>query len=150
MHVATDASQLAATLAEARSALRSARYDHGLALLEGCEDWPAEIAERAVIVKSEIIGRREPAAAVEYLAKACGIASSAIGFFEYAIQCGKAFASVRDFDAADARLQEAERYVDALADGRNTLGYHRLRLRSFRGDQLAHGFAELAGQGPRG
>ena len=133
MNVATNASQLAVTLIEARSALRGARYDHALALLDGCEDWPAEIAERAVIVKSEVIGRREPAAALEYLATASGIAVTPIGLFEYAIQSGKAFASVRDFDAAQARLAEASAHVDALPDGRHTLAYQRARLSAFRG-----------------
>ncbi|HEX3462452.1 MAG TPA: hypothetical protein VHS78_00180, partial [Candidatus Elarobacter sp.] len=58
---------VADSLRDARVALRAALYDAALELLNGCEDWPAEFAEPAVILKAETIGRRDPVGAVRYL-----------------------------------------------------------------------------------
>src|SRR5579875_2976344 len=67
MSTTTDVTSEEQSLRNAASALRAAHYDVASDLLEGCEDWSAEIAEQAVVLKAEIVGRRDPVAAVSYL-----------------------------------------------------------------------------------
>jgi DNA-binding CsgD family transcriptional regulator len=123
---------VAESLRDARVALRAALYDAALELLEGCEDWPAEFAEQAVTIKAETIGRRDPVGAVTYLTTVEDIVSSAKGRFEFAIQLGKAHATVRSFSQAESRYSEARALAHAVPDGAHTMAYHDLRMRWFR------------------
>ena len=66
---------VAESLRDARVALRAALYDAALELLENCEDWPAEFAEQAIVLKAETIGRRDPVGAVSYLTTVEDLAS---------------------------------------------------------------------------
>ncbi len=123
---------VAESLRDARVALRAALYDAALELLEGCEDWPAEFAEQAIILKAETIGRRDPVGAVSYLTTVEDLASSPAGRFHFAIQLGKAHATVRSFSQAESRYTEARALAHAVPDGAHTMAYHDLRMRWFR------------------
>ena len=123
---------VADSLRDARVALRAALYDAALELLDGCEDWPAEFAEPAVILKAETIGRRDPVSAVSYLTTIEDLVTSAAGRFDLAIQFGKAHANVRAFSQAESRYAEARALMQAVPDGIHTMAYHDLRMRWFR------------------
>lgn len=125
---------VAVSLRDARVALRAALYDAALELTEGCEDWPAEFAEQAVIVKAETLGRRDPVGAVGYLTTVEDLIVSAGGRFDFAIQMGKAHAAVRGFSQAESRYAEARALMHASAHGAHTMAYHDLRMRWFRRD----------------
>ncbi|MBV8369920.1 MAG: hypothetical protein JO036_13485 [Candidatus Eremiobacteraeota bacterium] len=130
----TDAASVAESLRDARVALRSALYDATLELLDGCEDWPQEFAEDAIVMKAEVIGRRDPVAAVTYLTTVEDVPCSPAGRFKLAIQFGKAYATVRAFSQAESRYAEARALEGALPDGAHTMAYHDLRMRWFRRD----------------
>ncbi|HEY0615557.1 MAG TPA: hypothetical protein VGC96_12980 [Candidatus Elarobacter sp.] len=123
---------VADSLRDARVALRAALYDAALELLEGCEDWPAEYAEQALIVKAETLGRRDPVGAVAYLTTVEDLASSPAGRFNFAVQLGKAHATVRGYSQAESRYEEARALMHAVPDGAHTMAYHDLRMRWIR------------------
>ncbi len=125
---------IADSLRDARVALRAALYDAAHDLLDGCEDWPAEFREHAVILKAELIGRRDPAGAVSYLATVDDLFATDAGKFDLAIQFGKAHAAVRAFSQAETRFAEARALAPAAADGIATMAYHDLRMRWFLRD----------------
>jgi len=120
------------SLRAARVALRSAHSDIALELLDGCEDWPDAVAEHAVLLKAETLGRRDPGDALAYLASVDDICFSPDARFRRDVECGKQHAAVRDFASADAHYAAARRLAAAVADGRHTLAYHDLRMRWLR------------------
>jgi DNA-binding CsgD family transcriptional regulator len=128
----TVTSSVADSLRDARVALRSAHYDPALELLDGCEDWPSEYSEEAVLLKAETMGRRDPVGAVSYLISVEDIFESAAGRFNFAIQLGKAHACVRAFSQADSRYADARALMHAVAAGPETMAYHDLRMRWLR------------------
>jgi len=121
-------------LRDARVALRAAWYDAALELLQGCEDWPSDDAEAAVVLKAETIRRRDPVGALGYLATVADIPVSEAGRFRYAIQLGKAHAAVRDLSRAESWFEQARALCGAVPDGAQTLAFHDLRMRWFRRD----------------
>jgi DNA-binding CsgD family transcriptional regulator len=123
---------VADSLRDARVALRAALYDAALELLNGCEDWPAEFAEPAVILKAETIGRRDPVGAVRYLSTVADLVSSPAQRFDLAIQFGKAHSLVRAFSQAESRYAEARELAHAVPHGLATMAYHDLRMHWYR------------------
>jgi DNA-binding CsgD family transcriptional regulator len=123
---------VADSLRDARVALRAALYDAALELLEHCEDWPAEYAEQALIIKAETLGRRDPVSAVAYLTTVEDLVSSPAGRFTFAVQLGKAHATVRGYSQAESRYAEARALMHAVPDGPHTMAYHDLRMRWIR------------------
>jgi DNA-binding CsgD family transcriptional regulator len=123
---------VADSLRDARVALRAAHYDAALELLETCEDWPAEYAEQALILKAETLGRRDPVGAVTYLTAVEELVSSPAGRFNFAVQLGKAHATVRGYSQAESRYAEARALMHAVPDGPHTMAYHDLRMRWIR------------------
>ncbi len=123
---------VADSLRDARVALRAAMYDAANELLEGCEDWPAEFREPAVILKAETIGRRDPIGAVSYLTTIEDLVTSPDGSFALALQFGKAHASLRAYSQAERRYAEARAMAHAVPNGLHTMAYHDLRMRWFR------------------
>jgi DNA-binding CsgD family transcriptional regulator len=123
---------IADSLRDARIALRSAWYDATLELLDGCEDWPSDDRESAIVMKAEALGRRDPVGAVAYLASVHDLPTSTVGRFNFAIEFGKAHAGVRDFSSAASRYEEARVLAGAVPDGNHTMAYHDLRMRWLR------------------
>jgi hypothetical protein len=119
-------------LRAARAAQRSAQYDAALDVLEGCEDWPDELAERAALLKAETIGRRDPSEGLAYLASVDDLFVSAEGRFGRDIECGRLHATVRDFTSADSRYADARVLATVVPDGAHTMAYHDLRMRWLR------------------
>ncbi|HWT06716.1 MAG TPA: hypothetical protein VN224_13225, partial [Xanthomonadales bacterium] len=85
------------SLRDARVAQRSAHYDAALELLAGCEDWPDDVIEQAVLIKAGTVGRRDPSDALAYLASVDDLFTSPEGRFGRDVETGKLYAAVRDF-----------------------------------------------------
>ena len=116
----------------ARIALRSAQYDAALELLEGCEDWADELAERAALLKAETLGRRDPSEALAYLATVDDLFLSDEARFGRDIEYGRLHAGVRDYDSAESRYADARALAGRVANGPATMAYHDLRMRWLR------------------
>jgi tetratricopeptide (TPR) repeat protein len=116
----------------ARAAQRSAHYDAALGVLEGCEDWSEELAEKASLLKAETLGRRDPSEALAYLASVDDLFVSAEGRFGRDIECGRLQATVRDFTSAESYYADARVLAGAVPDGAHTMAYHDLRMRWLR------------------
>jgi len=116
----------------ARVALRTARYDAALELLDGCEDWPDALAEHAVVVKAETLGRRDPIEALAYLASVDDLCVSDDARFARDIEWGRLHAGVRDYGAAESRYADARRLAGLVPNGAATMAYHDLRMRWMR------------------
>ena len=127
-----DALTLGDPLRSARVAQRSARYDAALELLDGCEDWVDEPAEKGALIKAETLGRRDPGEALAYLASVDDLFSSAEGRFGRDIECGRLHATVRDFTSAESWYADARALAHLVPDGAHTLAYHDLRMRWLR------------------
>ncbi len=132
MRTTTGSASVADLLRDARVALRSAWYDAALELLDGCEDWPSEYAEKGIVLKADAIGRRDAVGAIAYLTTVEDIPSSPAGKFAFAIESGKVHATVRDFSSAESRFAEARPLAGAVPNGEATMAFHELRLRYFR------------------
>src|ERR1700733_7274297 len=128
----TASGTVADSFRDARVALRSALYDAALELLAGCEDWPSTFSEEAVLLKAETMGRRDPVGAVSYLTTVEDLFPSAPGQFHFAVQLGRAHASVRAFSQAESRYADARALMHAVPAGPETMAYHDLRMRWLR------------------
>jgi tetratricopeptide (TPR) repeat protein len=116
-------------LREARAALYAARYDRALELLEGCGDWPALRAEPAVLLRAEVLGRRDPIGALAWLTGLEDLFAGEPARFAYALAAGKAYAAVHDLASARARYAAAGKMARRVAGGLALLSYHTARLR---------------------
>ncbi len=143
MLVSSENATVGASLRQARLALRSAWYDAALELLDGCEDWPAPLAEEAVVLKGETLGRRDPVGALEWLTGLDDVISTPAGGFAYELAMGKAYANVRDLGSADSRYAAAAGLAHHVPDGAAALAYHRARVRWMRREFDPHG-ADIA------
>jgi len=128
----TEIIDLRAALEAARTALTSARYDDALDLLRGCQDWPVDLAEHAVLAKADTLIRRDAPAALAWLAATQDLVITDEARFEREILTGRAYANVRNFDAAASRFTRAGKLVDRIANGAPKLAYHLARLAWFR------------------
>src|SRR5581483_3664086 len=140
MHKTTGGVFVADALRDARVAVRSAWYDAALELLDGCEDWPVEFAESAIVLKAEVLGRRDAVEASRYLASVEDVPSSVQGRFDFALQSGKAHSAVRAFSQAEARYAEARALAIAVPDPSIACAAYNVRafLHAGRGDYAAH------------
>ncbi len=120
------------SLRVARVAQRSGHSDVALELLAGCEDWPDSVAEKAVLLKAETLGRRDPGEALAYLAAIDDLCLSTEARFRRDIEWGKLYALVRNFAAAESRYEDARKLAASAPDGLHTMAYHDLRMRWLR------------------
>jgi DNA-binding CsgD family transcriptional regulator len=118
----------ASSLQRARRAVRAARYDAALDLLQGCEEWPEHTRDAAIALKAEALGRRDPVAAVEWLSGVGEAIATPAGRFAYELEFGRAFANVRDLESARAHLALAQTLAGTVPDGPPLLAYHRSRV----------------------
>jgi tetratricopeptide (TPR) repeat protein len=125
-----DAGDPLTRLAGAREALRAAQYDRALELIDGYEDWDGSACEEAVLLKAETLSRRNPIAALEWLARTNDLLTSPVAKFGYLLASGKAYANSRNFDSAHEMFRAAEELVDGAGENALArLGYQRARLR---------------------
>ncbi len=127
-----DARVLEDSLRDARVAQRAAHYGAALELLEGCEDWPDDCVEQAVLIKAGTMGRLDPSEALAYLAGVDDLFTSPEGRFGRDVETGKLYAAVRDFASAESRYADARLLQHAVPDGVYTMAYHDLRMRWLR------------------
>ncbi|HEX3551529.1 MAG TPA: hypothetical protein VHT53_14180 [Candidatus Elarobacter sp.] len=120
------------SLRAARVAQRSGHSDVALEVLDGCEDWPDAFAEKAMLLKAETLGRRDPGEALAYLTSIDDLCVTPEGRFRRDIEAGKLHALVRDFATAESRYADARKLAGAVPDGLHTMAYHDLRMRWLR------------------
>src|SRR5476649_2447753 len=100
--------------------------------LRGCEDWPIEIAEHAVLVHADALIRRDAATALAWLASTQDLVDSDEAHFQRELITGRAYANVRNFEAAAMRFERARALVDRVENGGPRLAYHTARLSVFK------------------
>jgi tetratricopeptide (TPR) repeat protein len=120
-------------LDEARELLRTGWYEAANARLEGCEEWPAPLREHAIVLRAEMLLRKDPVSALEMLARLNDLFETGEGRFNYYLISGKAYANARIFDAAAAMFDMA--HAEARDQGRHLaeVAHHRARLRYLAG-----------------
>jgi len=120
-------------LDEARELLRIGRYDAASARLNGCEEWPNPLNERAIVVRAELELRRDPIDALERLAPLGDVFTSIDGRFDYYVISGKAYANSRNFESATHMFELAADLTQGNSVRVAVLAYHRARLRYLQG-----------------
>ncbi|HTW83205.1 MAG TPA: hypothetical protein VMD91_03930 [Candidatus Sulfotelmatobacter sp.] len=126
------AEKAASTVRDAKLALRAAWYDAVLSLTEGCEDWASPFAEQAMLMKADVLGRRDRVNALEYLTSIEDLFDSVEGRFERDLAAGFLHYRLNDFDTGDARYDAARKLAGAVTDGEKTLAFHQLRCAFMR------------------
>ena len=124
----TEIIDLRAALDAARSALTAARYDDAMELLRGCQDWPVDLAEHAVLVKADTLIRRDAPAALAWLAATQDLVITDKARFDRELLTGRAYSNVRNFDAAAARFARASKLLDNVPEGSHKLAFMKARL----------------------
>ena len=120
---------------EADAKFRSAYYDDALDLLEGCEDWDAPVNEDAVLLKAEILTRRNPLASLQELANSQDVFQTPRGMFRYFLGLGAGYALTRNFEAAEAMFRKARKMLKGgEADLLPQVALQEARLRWMMGD----------------
>jgi len=126
------AGDLRGRLDRARVALEEARWDAAIDDLLGCEDWPLEIAEHAVLVKADTLMRRDATRALSWLVATNDIVLTDAGRFQRELITGRALTNVRNFDGAEQRFERAGTLLARVPDGAPRLAFNRSRLRWMR------------------
>ena len=121
-------------LDEARELLRTGRYEAALARLNGYEGWPSPQHERAILLRAEILLKRDPVDALEVLARSSDTLRADDSVFDYYLLSGAAYAASRNFDGAAEMFSLAERAANKNSTRLADLAHQRLRLRFMRGD----------------
>jgi hypothetical protein len=115
-------------------ALLAGEFERASELLDGCEEWPAEDAERGVLLTAEMLLHRDPIAAVAWLGSVGDHVVSDAARFAYNLLSARAFAVVRNPTVAAARMVAAESYAHAVPGGASELALYRARFRWYRGE----------------
>jgi tetratricopeptide (TPR) repeat protein len=120
-------------LGRAREYVLGGHYARAVDLLVDCEDWPAPLNERAILLRAEVALRRDPVSALELLARVSDLFVTPEGRFGYYLASGKAYAHSRNTDAAGDMFDAAAAVVaEGFADGAPELAYQRARLQWLR------------------
>lgn len=121
--------QAAELLQKAREASLRARRAEALDLLDGCGDWPSPFNEQALLQRAEALSLQDPISALQELAAHADAFASPQGRIEYLLMSARVYTRARNFDAAQAMLDEAQAAIEPADDGnRCLLGYARARL----------------------
>lgn len=107
---------------------RLARRDEALRQLEHCEDWPAPLNEQGLLVRGEVLSRRDPVAALEFLAAHAETFTSSAGRFGYLVLSAFSYVNTRNFDGARDMLASAQELVQDDLSRAARVGYERSRL----------------------
>ncbi len=120
-------------LERAREYVRTGCYGPAADLLAACEDWPAPLNERALLLRAEIALRRDPVSSLELLARVHDLFQTPEGRFGYYLASGKAYAHSRNLNAAEDMYACGEAIVsDGHIEGAAELAYQRGRLQWLR------------------
>jgi len=119
---------VAAALQNATELARRARRDEALALLTHCEDWPEPLNEQGLLVRADVLARRDPVLALEALAAHADAFTTPAGRFGYFAVSAFAYVNSRNFDAAREMLASAQELVQDDLSRASRLGYERSRL----------------------
>lgn len=122
------ADDFSAKLKLAKELARLARRDAALEQLTHCEDWPQPLNEQGLLVRAEVLARRDPVLALEMLAAHAENFSSPEGRFGYLVTSANAYVNTRNYDAAGDMLQTAQELVANDLSRAARLGYERARL----------------------
>ena len=116
-------------LEQANELYLRARHDEALQQLHGCEEWSAELAEKAIALRTEIVTLRDPIAGLRELASYQDAFVSSDARFEYYLASARAYTNTRNFDSARGMLASAEQLLSGPSDKRTgKLAYYRGRL----------------------
>src|SRR5947209_4865562 len=119
---------VAATLKIAAELARRAHRDEALERLAGCDEWESPFDERALLLKAEVLGRRDAVASLTFLASHSEAFKTPEGRFGYFVSSANAYVNSRNFDGARDMLASAQQLAkDDLARVAR-LGYERSRL----------------------
>ena len=121
-------SDAAGRLQQASDFARRARRDQALEQLLDCEDWPQPYNQRGLIVRAEVLARRDPVIALEMLAAHSESLTSAEARFGYLVTSAFAYVNTRNFDGAGEMLAAAQEFVEQDVARASRLAYERLRL----------------------
>ncbi len=122
-------------LEAAWEAYRRARRGEALEHLNGCEDWPHPLCEKALALHAEVLTVQDPIAGLQDLAAHQEAFTSDDGRFDYLLASARAYTNSRNFDGAREMLSSAQRFIIGNADSREPrLAYHRARLNCITGE----------------
>ena len=116
----------------AQTAVTAARWGEAIRLLDGCENWPIEFAEEAILIKADALTRRDAVEALSWIATTQDLIQSDASCFQRELWAGRAYANVRNFAAAATKFDRAEKLIHAVPSGLEKLAYQRARLGWFR------------------
>lgn len=107
---------------------RRARRDEALAQLVDCEDWPQPLNEQGLLVRADVLTRRDPILGLEMLAAHSEAFASSSGRFGYYVSSACAYVNTRNFDGAREMLASAEPFVEDDLTRAARLAYEKARL----------------------
>lgn len=117
-------------LTQANALRQAGQYALALRQLEGCEDWPAPDNARGTLLKAQILVRPEPARSLELLAATQDLFETPEDRFAYYVTSGRAYAYVRNFEAAAEMARRAQPLTERVdLASRCWLWYQRAQLR---------------------
>jgi DNA-binding CsgD family transcriptional regulator len=120
--------EIVTRLQHATEMARLARRDEALRQLKGCEDWEPPLNEHGLLLKAEILNRRDPVQCLEFLAAHSEAFVSSETRFRYLAVSASAYVNTRNFDAARDMLGNAAELVQDDIARVARLGYERSRL----------------------
>ncbi len=119
---------VSAALKRATVLARSARRDEALEQLAYCEDWPQPFNEQGLLIRAEVLARRDPVLGLEMLAAHSEEFTSSEGRFGYLVTSANAYVNTRNFDAARDMLATARELTGEDIALCARVGYERARL----------------------
>ena len=119
---------VAAMYQKAWEAERRARRSEALALLQGCEDWPAPYNEQGLILRAEALTLRDPILGLEDLAAHSDAFASNEGRFDYLIASARAYTNARNFEGAQEMLDAAAALLGNGDQRASKIAYHKTRV----------------------
>ncbi|HEV2261964.1 MAG TPA: helix-turn-helix transcriptional regulator [Candidatus Rubrimentiphilum sp.] len=124
----TTGEEVSAKLKLATELARLARRGEALELLTHCDDWEHPYNEKGLLVAAEVLARRDPIEALEFLAVHSEDFASAESRFAYLVTSAFCYVNTRNFDAAREMLSSAADLVRDDLTRAARLGYERSRL----------------------
>jgi tetratricopeptide (TPR) repeat protein len=119
-------------LAEARELLRTARYEAAIARVRESDGWDSPLHEQALLLRAEVLLKRDPIDALEALARSSDLLATAAPF-EYYLLSGRAYANAKNFETAAQMFTLAAEKATQSAHHAE-VAHQRARLRYLNGE----------------